>query len=147
MNLSKTLTFAEAIFSETAVRKGIDNSPTPTHLENLKYLGLSLDKIEAAFPDLKYNSIYRSKKLNTAIGGSLTSFHSQGCAADLSCSNKANLFNWIKNNIPFTELIWEFGDANQPAWVHFAIVKGRENEKEILRAISENKRTKYIPFK
>jgi zinc D-Ala-D-Ala carboxypeptidase len=147
MNLSKTLTLAEAIFSETAVRKGIDNSPTAEHLENLKYLGLALDKIEAAFPDLKYNSVYRSKKLNTAIGGSLSSFHSKGCAADFNCSNKANLFHWIKNNIPFTELIWEFGDNNQPAWVHFAIVKGRENERELLRAVSENKRTKYLPFK
>lgn len=146
MNLSNTLTLEEAIFSETAVRKGIDNSPTPEHLENLKYLGLSLDKIKAAFPDLKYNSIYRSKKLNTAIGGSLTSFHSKGGAGDLSSSDKAKLFYWIKENIPFTELIWEFGDNNQPAWVHFAIVKGRENEKEILRAKSVNKRTVYEKF-
>lgn len=146
MNLSKTLTLEEAIFSDTAVRKGIDNSPTAEHLENLKYLGLALDQIEAAFPDLKYNSVYRSKKLNTAIGGSLTSFHSKGCAADLSCKDKAKLFHWIKNNIPFTELIWEFGDNNQPAWVHFGIVKGREHEKEVLRAKSANKRTVYEKF-
>jgi hypothetical protein len=146
MQLSNTLTLAEATFSETAVRKGIDNSPTAEHLENLKYLGQYLDKIEAAFPDLKYNSVYRSKKLNTAIGGSLSSFHSKGCAVDLNTKDKAKLFHWIRANIPFTELIWEFGDNIQPAWIHYAIAKGRENEKEVLRAVSVNKKTTYQKF-
>lgn len=147
MKLSNFLTYERATYSETAIRKGIKNEPTPAHLENLKYLGAQLDKIFEVFPDLKVNSVYRGKALNTAIGGSLKSFHCSGCAADIETKNNAALFNWIRANMQFTELIWEFGDDKQPAWIHLGIVKGRENEREVLKAVSINKRTTYQVFK
>jgi len=146
MNLSKHLTLEQAVFSETAVRKGINNAPTNEHLENLKFLGLYVDKIKDRFPDVTFNSVYRSKALNKAIGGSLKSFHSQGSAVDMNCSNKKALFDWIRSNMDFTELIYEFGNDIQPAWVHFAIVKNRTKEKEILKAVSKGGKTTYIPF-
>lgn len=146
MNLSKHLTLEKAVFSETAIRKGISNQPTNEHLENLKFLGTYVDTIKEKFPDVTFNSIYRSKELNKAIGGSLKSFHSQGAAVDMNAKDKKAVFDWIRLNMDFTELIYEFGDNIQPAWVHFAIIKNRTKEKEILKAISKGGKTTYVPF-
>ena len=151
MKLSKNLSLSEVIKSNTAIRRGIDNTPTDAHIENLKYLA------EKVFQPLRehfgvpiyISSGYRSKSLNEAIGGSKTSFHSHGMALDLDQDGRnrgvsnADVFYYIKNNLPFSELIWEFGTKDNPNWVHVAIAKGRENEKKIIIAFKENSRTKY----
>jgi len=151
MKLSNNLTLAEVIKSNTAIRRGIDNTPTDAHIENLKYLA------EKVFQPIRehfgcpifVSSGYRSKGLNEAIGGSQRSFHSHGCALDLDMDGRAgdvnneDIFYYIKNNLQYTELIWEFGTEDRPDWVHVAIAKGREDEKNAKIAYREEGKTKY----
>lgn len=151
--LSNHLSLAEMINSGTAKRLGISNMPTPDHLENMKYLAEKVfEPIRAYFNmSIHVSSGYRSKDLNKAIGGSQTSFHSIGCAMDIdmdntSISNK-EIFYFILNNLDFTELIWEFGTNDRPDWVHVAIVKNREKEKEVLTSKKVGSQTKYFDYK
>lgn len=151
MKLSNNLTLVEATKSNTAIRRGIDNTPTDAHIENLKYLAQKVfQPLRENFGSAIYvSSGYRSKELNEAIGGSQRSFHSHGMALDLDQDGKsyavsnADIFYYIKDNLPFSELIWEFGDEDKPDWVHVAIAKGRENEKNAKIAYRENGKTKY----
>lgn len=151
MKLSKNLSLSEVIYSQTAIRRDIDNSPTNTHIENLKYLAEKVfQPIREHFGVPIYiSSGYRSQALNEAIGGSKTSFHSHGMALDLDQDGRnrgvsnADVFYYIKDNLQFTELIWEFGDENNPNWVHVAIAKGREEEKKIKIAEKINNKTQY----
>ena len=154
MKLSKNLWLSEVIKSNTATRKGIDNSPTDLHIANLKYLAEKIfQPIREHFGcPIFVSSGYRSKALNEAIGGSQRSFHSHGMALDLDMDNKASkisntdIFNFIKDNLEYTELIWEFGDEDKPDWVHVAIAKGRENEKNAKVAYREDGKAKYMKF-
>jgi zinc D-Ala-D-Ala carboxypeptidase len=151
MKLSNNLTLVEATKSNTAIRRGIDNTPTDAHIENLKYLAQKVfQPLRENFGSAIYvSSGYRSKELNEAIGGSQRSFHSHGMALDLDQDGKsyavsnADIFYYIKDNLPFSELIWEFGDEDKPDWVHVAIAKGREDEKNAKIAYRENGKTKY----
>jgi zinc D-Ala-D-Ala carboxypeptidase len=154
MKLSKNLWLSEVTKSNTATRKGIDNSPTDLHIANLKYLAEKIfQPIREHFGcPIFVSSGYRSKALNEAIGGSQRSFHSHGMALDLDMDNKASkisntdIFNFIKDNLEYTELIWEFGDEDKPDWVHVAIAKGRENEKNAKVAYREDGKAKYMKF-
>ena len=151
MKLSKNLSLSEVIKSNTAIRRGLDNTPSDEHIENLKYIA------EKVFQPLRehfgapiyVSSGYRSKALNEAIGGSLRSFHSYGMALDLDQDHRgtgvtnADVFYYIHDNLPFTELIWEFGDGINPGWVHVALARGRENEKQIKTAKKVNGKTVY----
>jgi len=151
MKLSKNLSLDEVIKSNTAIRRGIDNTPSEEHLENLKYLAEKVfQPIREHFGVPIYiSSGYRSPELNEAIGGSSKSFHCHGMALDLDQDGRnkgvsnADVFYFIKNNLPFTELIWEFGDENNPNWVHVALAKGRENEKNTKIAQSIDNKTTY----
>ncbi len=151
MKLSKNLSLNEVIKSNTAERKGIDNSPNETHLVNLKYLAEQVfQPVREHFGAPIYiSSGYRSPALNEAIGGSPRSFHSHGMALDLDQDGRnngvsnADVFFFIKENLPFSELIWEFGTEDNPNWVHVAIAKGRENEKKIKIAEKIDGKTKY----
>ena len=151
MKLSKNLSLSEVTYSQTAIRKDIDNSPTGAHIENLKYVAEKVfQPIREHFDVPIYiSSGYRSKALNEAIGGSQTSFHSHGMALDLDQDGRnkgvsnADVFYYIKDNLQFTELIWEFGDENNPNWVHVAIAPGREDEKKIKIAERINNKTTY----
>jgi len=151
MKLSKNLSLSEVTYSQTAIRKDIDNSPTDTHIENLKYVAEKVfQPIREHFGVPIYiSSGYRSKALNEAIGGSQTSFHSHGMALDLDQDGRnkgvsnADVFYYIKDNLQFTELIWEFGTEDNPNWVHVAIAKGREEEKKIKIAEKIEGKTKY----
>lgn len=155
MNLSRNLPLSEMTKSRTAIRNGIDNTPTSSHLNHLlywaKYLFQPL-RDHFAVP-VFVNSGYRSAALNAILpNASSTSFHAIGAAGDIDQDNRnstitnAEIFWYIKNNLPFTELIWEHGDEKNPAWVHVALVKGREDEKEVLRAIRRHGKVDYIPF-
>jgi hypothetical protein len=149
MLLSKNLTLAEMIRSESAKRKGILNTPTQPHIDNMKYLA---EKVFQPIRDhfnipIHISSGYRSKALNQAIGGSNASFHSLGAAIDIdmdgtSVTNK-EIFDFIRKNLEFTELINEFNYS----WIHVAIVKGREDEKEVLVASKVNNKTIYNTYK
>ena len=154
MKLSKNLSLSEVTKSATALRLDLDNTPTKEHIENLKYLAEKVfqpirDHFEAP---IYVSSGYRSKELNKAIKGSPNSFHCHGMALDLDQDHKntgianVNIFLYIKDNLPFTELIWEFGDETNPGWVHVALAKGRENEKKIKIAKKFLGKTIYKPW-
>ena len=154
MKVSKYVSLAEVTRSDTAKRQGIDNTPQGQHLENLKVICEEVfDKVREYFGvPIFISSGYRSAGLNKAIGGSSTSDHSLGRALDLDQDGHGNgvtnmdVFNYIKDNLEFDQLIYEFGTDKNPDWVHVGYRKGA-NRKQILRAIKEGGKTKYVPYK
>ena len=149
MVISEHLTLAELIRSESAKRNGITNMPPPEHIANLKLLAENIfEPIRANFrTPILISSGYRSKELNAKIGGSNTSQHSLGQAIDIDMDGtsygvtNADIFNYIKEKLPFDQLIWEFGNDNNPDWVHVSY-SGR-HRKQILKAIKTNGITNY----
>jgi len=154
MKLSNYLSLAEVTRSDTAKRKGISNEPTAEHLENLKIIAVDVfDKVREYFGvPIFVSSGYRSAALNKAIGGSSTSDHNLGKALDLDQDGHGNgvtnadVFKFIKDNLEFDQLIWEFGTDKNPDWVHVGYRKGA-NRKQILKAVREGGKTKYVPYK
>jgi len=144
---------AEMIRSETAKRRGINNTPKPEHLDNMKVLAKKIfEPIRNYFKTpIFISSGYRSEALNKAIKGSRSSQHSLGQAIDIdmdgsgTISNK-EVFEYIKNNIEFDQLIWEFGDVHNPDWVHVSYSEGR-NRNEVLIAYKLLGMTRYRPYK
>lgn len=151
MNLSKNLTLAEVTKSTTAKRLGIDNTPDEWTTENLRQVAINIfQPLRDSFGCPIYvSSGYRSAELNTAIGGSKRSQHVEGRAFDLDadvygrCTN-SQIFNWIKENLEFDQLIWEFGDSDNPDWVHVSYVYDGINRKRCLKACrDDNGKTYY----
>lgn len=155
MMLSKNFSLDEMTRSSTAKSKRIDNTPNEAQIEFMVELCQSvLQPIRDKFGPVKVNSGFRSAKLNTAIGGSTSSQHCglNGAAADIYFQlGRAEVFHWIKENLRFDQLIWEFGDENEsldgngPAWIHVSYNYGK-NRNQILKAIKENGKTKYLNF-
>jgi hypothetical protein len=152
MNLSKNLTLKEVTKSDTAIRKGINNEPNAEQLENLKVLATEVfQKIRDHFGvPIKVTSGFRSEALNKLIKGSKTSDHMKGCAIDIDMDGtpditNAEVFNFIKDNLTFRQLIWEFGNDNNPDWVHVSYVAG-SNKKEVLRASKKGGKTIYTSY-
>ncbi len=147
MQLSKNFTLEELCHSNTANSKGIKNIPSEKEMANLLYLA---EKVLQPLRDglgksINVNVGFRNKVLNKAVGGSSTSFHLTGCAADLdNGEGNSEIFHFIKDNLPYTELIWEKGSDKNPSWVHVAIAKGREKEKETLKTKDGKS---YKPYK
>jgi hypothetical protein len=131
--------------STTAIRLGIDNTPSDIVITNLLEL---CEHVLQPLRDhigesIKISSGYRSPKLNKKIGGSATSQHCFGQAADISCGERtAELFYYIKNNLIFDQLIWEFGDDSNPDWVHVSY-SSIKNRKQCLRAKKVKGKTIY----
>ncbi len=153
MKLSKNLSVNEVVKSNTATRKGIDNHPTQEHLEALEDIAENIfQPIRDALGVIFVSSGYRSKALNKAVGGSTKSQHSKGEALDLNNShrNKAasntEIFNYIKDNLDFDQLIWEFGNDEKPDWVHVSYTTRRPNRKQILRAKKVGNSVEYKPM-
>jgi hypothetical protein len=149
MKLSKNLSLAEVVKSQTAVRLGIDNEPTVTHLIALKALAENIfQPLRDHFGvPIAVTSGYRSEELNNAIGGSSRSQHSLGEALDLDGDvfggvTNAGLFHYIKDHLTFDQLIWEFSGESGPAWVHCSYREG-DNRGEVLVAYKDKGRTKY----
>jgi acyl-ACP thioesterase len=96
---------------------------------------------------IKINSFFRSPELNKAIGGSTTSQHCKGQAMDIDDTfghaSNAEMYHWIKDNLDFDQMIWEFGDDDNPDWVHISYVSEDKNRNRCLLAYKENKKTKY----
>ena len=151
MKLSENLSLAEAIYSATALRKGIVNEPTVTHLISLKAVANNIfQPCRNHFgKPLRVTSGYRSKELNKAIGGSNNSQHSKGEALDMqSTSGYTNreLFMYIKDHLTFDQLIGEFPDnVGEFAWVHCSY-KEEGNRGEVLIAYKEDGKTKYTKW-
>jgi hypothetical protein len=153
MQLSKNLSLAEVMRSETAKRKGISNMPTPEHIENFKLLAENVfQPIREHFGvPIHISSGYRSKALNTAVGGSLSSQHCSGEAIDIDMDGtsvtNAQIFNYIKDNLNFDQMIWEFGTDTNPDWVHVSYESTGKQRKQILKAVKSAKGTAYLPYK
>ena len=150
MKLTENLSLAEVTKSATAIRMSIANTPSATHLIALKEVSKNIFQPcrEHFGKPLAVTSGYRSEALNEAINGSSkTSQHSKGEALDLDADvfggfSNAELFNYIKDHLDFDQLIWEFGNNNNPAWVHCSY-KTRGNRNEVLIAIKTNNQTTY----
>jgi zinc D-Ala-D-Ala carboxypeptidase len=155
MKLSEHLDLSEVIRSESAKRKGISNMPTTEHIANFKILAEKVfEPIREHFRcPIHISSGYRSKELNAAIGGSLTSQHCSGEAIDIDMDGTPNgvtnrmVFDYIKDNLEFDQLIYEFGDSNNPDWVHVSYETTGKQRKQILKAIRVNGKTSYTNYK
>lgn len=154
MKISEHLDLSELIRSESAKRRGIANMPTEAHIANLKLLA------EKVFEPIRNNfrcpihisSGYRSAELNKAVGGATTSQHSSGEAIDVDMDGSPNgvtnkmVFDFIFKNLEFDQLIWEFGSAENPDWVHVSYESTGKQRKQVLKAYKENGKTKYKPY-
>ena len=147
--ISEHISYKEGTNSITAIRRGIDNTPNDEQLSNMELIA------EKVFEPLrkwvggpiKINSFFRSVKLNKAIGGSNKSQHCKGQAIDIDDTfgvvANSDMYNYIKNNLDFDQLIWEFGDDDNPNWVHVSYVSEFDNRKRCLRAYKGNGKTLY----
>lgn len=151
-NVSEHITYSEAIYSPTSVEKSIDNTPTAEQLESMKYVATNIfERVRKNFgKPIRINSFFRNSALNRAVGGALTSQHCKGEAIDVTGVpygvKNSEIFHYIKDNLDFDQLIWEFGDSKEPSWVHFSLsMKG--NKRQVIKAIKEaNGKTTYKPF-
>ena len=149
--LSKHVSVHEGVYSRTAERLGIKNDPTDDHLLNMITIS------EKVFEPLrkhvggpiKINSFYRGPELNKAIGGSSKSQHCNGQAVDIDDTfghaTNAAMYKWIKENLSFDQMIWEFGDDKNPDWVHVSYVNEGVNRKRCLKAyrVEGSRKTHY----
>jgi len=154
MKLSEHLDLAEVTRSESAKRKGISNMPTAEHIANFKVLAEKIfEPIRTNFRcPIIISSGYRSKELNAAIGGSASSQHCSGEAIDIDMDGTPHgvtnrmVFDYIKDNLVFDQLIYEFGDAQNPDWVHVSYETTGNQRKQILRASRINGKTIYSKY-
>ena len=155
MQLSEHLSLAEVTRSETAKRKGVSNMPIEAHIENFKLLA---DKVFEPIRNhfgkpIHISSGYRSAALNKAIGGAKSSQHCSGEAIDIDMDGSANgitnkmVFEYIKDNLEFDQLIWEFGTSTNPDWVHVSYESTGKQRKQILKAVKSNGATGYVQYK
>ena len=150
MNLTKNFSLNELTKSQTAERKGIDNTPSTEHQENLKRLCETLlQPIRDHFDCVvTISSGYRSPELCTAIGSKITSQHARGQAADFEIFGLSNkvLADYIDQNLDYDQLILEYWKESDPnsGWIHCSYTNGN-NRKQYLRAYKENGSTKYEP--
>lgn len=138
MNLSPNFTLEEMTHSQTAERKGIDNTPPPDVVEHLRKLCVEiLEPARVALGPLRISSGYRSARLNAAVGGSSTSAHCLGYAADVLPLRvtKMEFARWVKQNCKFDQVILEFGTVEEPAWIHVSC--DPRHRGQILRATSK----------
>ena len=150
MSISKHISNREGVYSITATRLGIENKPNEEQLKNMKLIAEEVFEPLRAYVGgpIKINSFFRSPELNKAIGGSGKSQHCHGQAIDLDdtfgrCTN-AEMFEFIKKHLDFDQMIWEFGDDENPDWVHVSYVSPEQNRNRCLKAYKENGKTKYM---
>ena len=156
--ISKHISEKEATKSITAMRLGLANTPDGNILSNMKAVAenifepLSKNQVNIDMV-IQINSFYRSEALNKAIGGASkngkqTSQHWFGYAMDIDDiyghKTNAEMFNYIKENLNFDSMIWEFGDSTNPDWVHVSYVSDSVNRNRILKAVRDKGKTKYI---
>lgn len=145
MEVSKNITLKEATFSQTAVNLGIDNIPNEEQLENMKLVAkVCFQPLREWYgKPIKINSFFRCAILNKKVGGSKTSQHCEGKAIDIDAGSKEEnkkLFDWLKTNVQFDQLINEFDYS----WVHVSFNLAK-NRKQKLKAVKQNNKTIYLP--
>ena len=151
MKISEHISYKEATRSVTALRLGIDNTPNEYQLQNMEIIAKNVFEPlrKAVGGAIKINSFFRCEDLNKAIGGSSRSQHCQGRAIDIDDNygymSNNDMYKYIKENLDFDQLIFEFPDDNGNAsWIHVSYVDADSNRKRCLKAIKENGKTKYI---
>ena len=149
MAISEHISYKEGVYSRTATRLDIDNEPNNEQMDNMCLIAQEVFeplRIWVGGP-VKINSFFRSPKLNKAIGGSGKSQHCHGQAIDLDDTfgraTNAEMYYFIKKHLDFDQMIWEFGDENNPDWVHVSYVSEDKNRNRCLQAYKENGKTKY----
>lgn len=152
MQLSKNLSLNEVTKSNTAIRKGIVNMPNEIELNALKAIATEVfQPIRDHFSCPIYvSSGFRSVELNKAVNGSLSSSHCKGEALDIDMDNRNSvtnreIFEYIRKNLTFDQLLWEYGDDFNPSWVHVSYSKD-DNRNQVLVVYKDNGVTKYKPF-
>ncbi len=149
--ISAHISYREATRSQTARKKGINNTPNPTQVQNMKDLANAVfEQLRDYFGTPIYiSSFFRSPELNTIIGGSASSQHcaNNGAAIDLDADvfgdlTNREIFEFIRGNLHYDQLIWEYGDDFQPDWVHVSFNKNK-NRMENLRAVRTSRGTIY----
>ena len=149
--ISEHISYKEATHSNTATRRGINNDPNFVELKAMEQLASKIfEPVRTHFnKPIRINSFFRSKALNKRIGGSTTSQHCKGEAFDLDGLNgltNSEIFFYVKNNLHFDQMIWEFGTDEEPDWVHISFKYDGLNRNQILKAVKVKGRTKYLPI-
>ena len=148
--ISKHVSWKEGTYSRTGERLDLDNTPNEEQLNCMKAIAENIFEPlrEWVGGPVKINSFFRGEPVNTAIGGSTRSQHMKGQAIDIDDTFKhktnAEMFHFIKDNLDFDQLIWEFGTDDNPNWVHVSYVTHRDNRKKLTIAKKINGKTKYI---
>jgi len=161
MRISKHISYREATHSATAKRRGLDNTPNQEQLENMYKVAEFIFEPLRLFVGgpIKINSFFRSGEVNQAIGGAYkiingkkvqTSQHCKGQAIDIDDvfghKTNAEMFQYVRENLDFDQMIWEFGSSNNPSWIHISYVSKEKNRNRILRAVKRDGKTKYELF-
>ena len=148
--ISKHISYKEGTYSQTALRRGLDNTPNEEQLKCMKEVAENLFEPlrEWVGGPIKINSFFRGEPVNTAIGGSKYSQHMKGQAIDIDDTfrhkTNAEMYHYIKDYLDFDQMIWEFGDDKNPNWVHISWVSHRPNRKKLTIAKRINGKTKYV---
>lgn len=144
MNLSAHVTLAEFENSPTATTHGINNKMSESQIESAKILCENVFEPLRIYLNtpIKISSGFRSAQVNKMIGGASTSQHTKGEAMDLQIGAKG--FHFIKDKLNFDQLIWEFGNDENPAWVHVSF--SSKNRKQVLKATKKNGKTIYSNY-
>ena len=149
MAISEHISYKEGVYSRTATRLDINNEPNNEQMNNMCVIAQEVFeplRMWVGGP-IKINSFFRSLELNKAIGGSSKSQHCHGQAIDLDDTfgraTNAEMYEFIKEHLDFDQMIWEFGDEDNPDWVHVSYVSEDKNRNRCLQAYKENGRTKY----
>ena len=129
IKISDHITYAEAIHSNTAKRRGIDNTPNEKQIESMKLISEKIFEPLRSWcgGPIKVNSFFRSVSLNEELG----------------IMTNAEMYHYIKDNLKYDQIIWEFGTDAQPNWIHISYVSEEENRNRCLKAYKENGKTKY----
>ena len=148
--ISKHVSYKEGTYSRTGERRGLDNTPNEEQLKCMKEVAENLFEPlrEWVGGPIKINSFFRGEPVNTAIGGSTRSQHMKGQAIDIDDTfghkTNAEMYHYIKDNLDFDQMIWEFGDDKNPNWVHISWVSHRPNRKKLTIAKRIDGKTRYI---
>jgi len=133
--ISKHISYKEATGSDYAKQYGLINKPKAEHIKNMELVAEKLFEPLREWVDapIKVNSMFRSYAVNKGIGGSVSSSHMTGNAIDItSMGGKTNLemFHYIKDNLDFDQLIWEYG--TEPRWLHVSYISKKDNRNQVL---------------
>ena len=148
--ISNHISYKEGTYSRTAERRDLDNTPNADQLKCMQEIAENVFEPLRAYVGgpVKINSFFRGEPVNTAIGGSKSSQHMKGQAMDIDDTfgrmTNAEMYYFIKDHLDFDQMIWEFGDDNNPNWVHVSYVSHRPNRKKLTIAKKINGKTKYI---